>query len=250
MTIRTAHPAATPAARALALLADYTPTDATDAWLLLAALHQYGSDSVIARLLEAIDALTTNMYTTTGISERDARRISECLNAASEIISGASNEWLDRAREVLPEPQSEDETTDGIPSWELNPTPPIENAGPADGYTRLTVPASGIRENDLLPGDTWLRVIHTHTNLEENRTHLTYRRTDGRVGTIESVAAVPHAILRPAGRSAIAEVIDRIRTDATLAINGNTMRQPALCRIRERADQLLKTLDTGASVTR
>ena len=244
-TIRTAHPAATPAARALKLLADYQPIDADDAWLLLAALHQHSSDSVIARLLEAIDALTSNVYATTGISQRDAKRISECLNAASEIISGVSNDWFDRAREVLPEPQGEDESTEGIPSWELNPAPAEDpHAAPAAGYTMLTVPAREVREGDLIPAaDGWARVIYVHHDREDDSASLTYQYPGGRMGTRECVGAAADAILRRASRDPLADTLKAIRSDAEAVRSGRALtRAMPAARIISHVEQLLAML--------
>lgn len=243
-TIRTAHAAATPAARALALLANYRPVDADDAANLLAALHEHGSDTVIARLLEALDAQASNAFDTPGIDQDTAKRIAAHLNAAGELISGASSDWIDRAREVLPEPADTSEY-DGV---HLEPViPDTDTAGsPADGWVMLTVPAREIREGDLLALSGWRRVTHAHYDREDRGAYITYQCADGRAGTLESIASEPHAILRRAARPDLADLARLIYGDADTLICGAALtRTAALYRIRERAHQLLAALDAG-----
>ena len=94
------HPAAAPAIAALTSLANYQATSPADTAALLDSIHRYGHDSVIAKLLEALDAINSNLYATPGLPEAAARRISGHLNTAAEHISGAACDWIDRAREA------------------------------------------------------------------------------------------------------------------------------------------------------
>lgn len=201
-TIRTAHAAATPAVTALRLLAGYTPIDADDAWALLASLHDHGADSIVSGLLAAIHRLRETIGATPGVDQDAAQRIGDCLQAATEIISGAAADWIDRAREQLPE--SEDDEAEGIPSWELSPAPTEgPNASSADGWSMHTLAAHAVREGDLLPLGSWRRVVFVHDD-REGGVQLTLERADGQMGTLQIVAAEPLAILRPAAADSAA----------------------------------------------
>lgn len=249
--IRTAHPAATPAASALKLLADYQPVDADDASALLAAIHDHGSDSVISGLLAALHHLRGNIGQVPGVEPHAAQAIADHLQAATELISGAAADWIDRATALLPEPQGEDEDTEGVPSWELNPAPAEDpHAAPAAGCTMLTVPAREVREGDLIPAvDGWARVIYVHHDREDDSASLTYQYPSGRMGTRECVGAAADAILRRTDRPTMADLARLICGDADDLINGAAIsRTVPLHRIRSRAEQILTALgeDTGS----
>lgn len=244
-TIRTAHPAATPAARALALLATYTPADADDAAALLAAIHDHGNDSVISGLLAALHHLRGNIGQVPGVEPDAAQAIADHLQAATELISGAAADWIDRATALLPESQGEDESTEGIPSWELNPAPTEDpHAAPAAGYTMLTVPAREVREGDLIPAvDGWARVAYVHHDREDDSASLTYRYPSGRMGTRECVGAAADAILRRASNGTLADTLKAIRSDAEAVRSGRALtRAVPAARIIGHVEQLLTAL--------
>lgn len=238
--VRTAHPLTTAAARALTLLANYQPTSPDDAAALLSGLHEHGSDSVISGLLAALHGLREHIADVPGIDPEQAQKIADFLQAATEIMSGAGPDWIDRARELLPEPEDTSEY-DGIPSWELNPAPETDpHAAPTTGQIMLSVPARLVREGDLIGGEHWRRVTYVHHDREDRAVYLTLTAPDGTPGSLEIVADVAVAVLRADTGPGVRDLARLIRDDAHAVITGAALtRSVPLHRIRQRADQIL-----------
>jgi hypothetical protein len=97
------HPAAAVAIAALTDLATWTPANAGELARILDAVHDHGQHSIVSALLDVLDNLASASFGLDGLTPDQSRLISGHLVRAGQAIGGAASDWIDRARQELPE---------------------------------------------------------------------------------------------------------------------------------------------------
>lgn len=91
------HPATEPVIRALADLAAWQPADAAELARILAGVHTHGRESILTVLDAALGNLAVAAFGIDGATAQQSRLISQHLESAAGIISGAAID-IDKAR--------------------------------------------------------------------------------------------------------------------------------------------------------